>query len=926
MRLAFSVSILCVSLHAIEARAADDCGLEPPGSVQWTQPVPTKRFERKQTTPLVRRDLRFNGRALSSTPTLRSRTGALSGKTVYLSQGHGFTYTPALGRWATQRSTTQQLVEDLASAESVNQYLIPLLQGAGANVVTVRESDTNAQMVIVDNSSADYAEKGSAALFASSSAAGFAPLPMRLVNGTDPFASGDNRLMNAVQGAATASATWTLKVPTSDYYNVYVTYSAFTARVTDAHFVVRHAGGDSHFRINQRAHGSTWVLLGRFYFRAGAASLIAFNDSEVVGGNISLDAVRLGGGAGLIPRPDPASPLSGRPRYEESSRYHAQFMGAPLAVYDDATLTDRDEDVSARPRFAAWDHEVGEDAVYVAWHTNAANAAASGTETYAYGVNPPDGAFQFSGVAGSDLLGRAVHAELIKDIRAGWDPAWTDRRLRTAFFGELNPANNNEMPSILVELAFHDAPNDAAKLRDPAFRYLSARAVAQGIIRYFLTKDAKPIVLPPEPPSALFARNKGGGQVEVGWQAAAVDAQDLGGGTATSFRLYQSDDGLAFDDGTEMIGTAFNVTLAVGQVRYFRVAAVNAGGESFPSIVVGAQGAAVAPAAVLVVNGFDRLDSSLGRLEDMSTYQLGAVYRALVDRMNSGTYVARHGEALKPTLVGFDSASHSALGSLTLKGYSVVDWIAGRGRATGKALTAAELTALTEHVTKGGALLFSGGQVLAPLTTGTAQEQAFAQQVLKISAAAPGMGTVRGQALAPFTDLPVMTLDDGLQGAYAAGSEALTPAGSDITAVYQGTSTAAVASQQKLLTLGFPFETLVSAEDRVTVMKRAMDYFRQTAIAGADAGTPPPPPLEDIVPSSVISSSESLSPQEEATALADATGCSSTSGSPSLWLALLCAVLTHRILRGSRRAAPSAQAARVRPQGRASLSPHPPRS
>ena len=31
----------------------------------------------------------------------------------------------------------------------------------------------------------------------------------------------------------------------------------------DAHFVVKHAGGESHFRINQRRHGGTWVLLGR---------------------------------------------------------------------------------------------------------------------------------------------------------------------------------------------------------------------------------------------------------------------------------------------------------------------------------------------------------------------------------------------------------------------------------------------------------------------------------------------------------------------------------------------------------------------------------------------------------------------------------------------------------------------------------------
>ena len=35
--------------------------------------------------------------------------------------------------------------------------------------------------------------------------------------------------------------------------------------------------------------------------------------------------------------------------------------------------------------------------------------------------------------------------------------SWNDRGLRTAYFAEVNPSTNNEIPAALIELAFHDA-------------------------------------------------------------------------------------------------------------------------------------------------------------------------------------------------------------------------------------------------------------------------------------------------------------------------------------------------------------------------------------------------------------------------------------------------------------------------------------
>ena len=67
---------------------------------------------------------------LSSTPTASFKEqGALAGKVIYLSPGHGFTWETGVtpNSWMTQRGTTNEIVEDLVSTETVNQFLVPML-------------------------------------------------------------------------------------------------------------------------------------------------------------------------------------------------------------------------------------------------------------------------------------------------------------------------------------------------------------------------------------------------------------------------------------------------------------------------------------------------------------------------------------------------------------------------------------------------------------------------------------------------------------------------------------------------------------------------------------------------------------------------------------------------------------------------------
>src|SRR5688500_4717330 len=83
-------------------RAADDCGLDD----GWATPPAAKPGEVLvvDAPAVVRRELA--GRQIQ---------GALTGKTVYLSAGHGWTWVASLASWRTQRGTTHGIVEDLVS-------------------------------------------------------------------------------------------------------------------------------------------------------------------------------------------------------------------------------------------------------------------------------------------------------------------------------------------------------------------------------------------------------------------------------------------------------------------------------------------------------------------------------------------------------------------------------------------------------------------------------------------------------------------------------------------------------------------------------------------------------------------------------------------------------------------------------------------
>ena len=78
----------------------------------------------------------------------------LDGANIALWQSHGWYFEPKLNRWEWQRARIFQTVEDLYTQSYVMPFLMPMLENAGAYVMSPRERDINVTEIIVDNDGA----------------------------------------------------------------------------------------------------------------------------------------------------------------------------------------------------------------------------------------------------------------------------------------------------------------------------------------------------------------------------------------------------------------------------------------------------------------------------------------------------------------------------------------------------------------------------------------------------------------------------------------------------------------------------------------------------------------------------------------------------------------------------------------------------
>jgi hypothetical protein len=404
------------------------------------------------------------------------------------------------------------------------------------------------------------------------------------------------------------------------------------------------------------------------------------------------------------------------------------------------------------------------------------------------------------------------------------------------------------------------------------------RATYHGIVRYFNEFGGSALQFAPSSPTNVRATTAAGGDMTVAWSAPPADAvnanRDINSGAngyaATGYNVYVSRNGYGFELLGSTTSTSFTVPAAAldGNAYYFRVAATNAGGESPASVVVGARkngsGGGGGTNRILVVNGFDRNDSTLSptvsasiNYNPPSTGTASTYTRVWRQHINTFDYAVQAGEAIEAfaaggVALGFDSAQNENVtnGQVNLANYQTVIWLSGEESTVHETFSTAEQNAVTSFLNGGGRLFVSGAEIGWDLdrATGPADaDRSFYNSVLRADHAADDAGgyTASGAAGSIFDGIS-LSFDNGTTSYNTETPDRLNAAnGSTVAMNYTGNGSGGAAIQYsagptgpRVVNMGFPFETITTASNRNLVMARVLTFFETPATSSVAPGTP----------------------------------------------------------------------------------------
>lgn len=738
--------------------------------------------------------------------------GSLTGKIIYMSGGHGWTFSGS--SWSTQRGETHEMIEDFGNLDQMNFFAAYCLS-AGATVVPFRPLGYQTNEVIINNPQATFVGAWSDSSATSSFYGGAGEVPYR-------FAS--------LAPTETATAHYIPDLPKADFYPVYA-WASHGGNRSRQLYRIRHTGGEAAARVPHDMVGSGWIYLGTYHFDAGTNGGVIISNLREPGASGSVviaDAIRFGNGIGP----------SGYPREDEASRYWVQAglgVGDPTSIYNTGG-SDNSDNVGTPPRMGA--HMNREQAgsryerVFVSFHSNAGGGR--GTVALHNGNHP--GEFTTNQFRLAQLIGQEVNNDLV--ALPGLETPWHDRGTAVTLsrsdiaFGEINNIYiDDEFDATILEVAFHDDPDDALLLRDPKARRAVARATYQGLIRYLNQFSAVPLVFLPEPPSSPRAAGQPDGRILLQWNAPGT-----GGGSPSGYMVQISTNGYGFAPFAGSAGLSVMLSNLVPETDwFFRIHSTNSAGISLPSEVIACRNSAFGAARVLYVNAFDRFDRLLSPRQTAGSAMFD---RCQPRRMNSFDYVIQHAQALGRNGVAYDSCQNEAIGNgqVRLTNYAAAIWAAGLESTADETFSATEQTRVAEFLDRGGKLFVSGAEIAWDLdrqSGPTAADRAFLHNYLR---AALGndtnddAGTYNFSALPTgvFSANPAARFDDGTFGTYNVQyPDRLTPTGGAISAMAYagGTASAAVQHDNRLIYFGFPFETITTASAREAYMLDVLKYF-----------------------------------------------------------------------------------------------------
>jgi len=552
---------------------------------------------------------------------------------IVIMPSHGWYYSYRRDRWEWQRPRLLGTVEDKLTFSLAVQYLVPMLENAGAYVFMPRERDIQVNEVIIDNDGGHetsyYYEvfKDSTNPWLKGNEKGFALVKTPYESNVNPFKLGTFRKIYS-DTIETAYIELVPDIPEDGYYSIYISYHSYDSSAVDVRYRVYYNGGQADFFVNQKIGGSTWIYLGKFKFKKGInptiGKVVLTNKSSYKGEIITADAVRFGGGVGNIKR---GGKLSRRPRYLEGARYYLQYAGLPDSlVYNisDDTNDYRDDYISRSefPNYLKGVLRVQDTAkkfvglsvpidLSLSIHTDAGlnNSIDTTIGTLAiYSVYDrdsltvfPDSISRFTNRDLADI----VQTQIVYDIRKKYFKKWNRRELLNAKYAE---TYLTDLPSMILELLSHQNPYDVRFMHDPNFKFDVSRAIYKGILKYLSFQYRRGYTVQPLPVHNFTSYFSGKKSVTLSWSP-TIDTLEKSA-KPDRYIVYIRRDNEDFDSGLLINDTIITfVSLIPGRIYSFKVTAVNDGGESFPSEILSVCWLDSAKGNVLIVNGFDRISA-----------------------------------------------------------------------------------------------------------------------------------------------------------------------------------------------------------------------------------------------------------------------------------------------------------------------------
>lgn len=509
---------------------------------------------------------------------------------IAISPAHGYYYETRDEEpsWKFQRPALFTTIEDLNMYEYAYRYLIPMLENAGAIVVSPRERSPQESEIITDN---DLSHIGSKVVQKSGKwsvvKGGFQIVDS--LKDENPHTEGSYMV---AQGDAEME--YHLKLPKSGKYGVTVSYKTLATNKSKVTYIIEHLRGVSEVEVNQRMMGSTWVYLGEWNFPENVKITLKGSGE----GTITADAVRLGGGMGSVVR---GGEFSNMPRWAESSRYYMQYSGAPKSVYrvgekehledprrdtDAPDEQDYADDYKGRGEWVNWLYKTQKAPLDAALSIHS-NAGANDTIFGTLAIHYTDKRKGVLSGGNSKLTSRdfadLVLTQIVDDMRALHTSQWTRRSLYDKSYAEIS---RPVVPSLLVEMFSHQSANDMKYGMEPQFRYNMSRAIYKGILKFIATRYQIPYVVQPLPITTPKMKMRNDTSIRLSWSATTDPLEPTA--KPTHYKLYTATgEHSEFDNGTIIRRTHIDIPITKdSQIRRYRITALNQGGESFPSVVV----------------------------------------------------------------------------------------------------------------------------------------------------------------------------------------------------------------------------------------------------------------------------------------------------------------------------------------------------